>query len=137
MYALANAELTEQPNSNSSWNGCRISELRSLHLSISWPHRWKSEISRCFVGNALDRNEVRVVVQAGRALMFGSKGKPSSAPVEGWNIRSLSYGFRVRPVTAHPEKLLVQPKDGDFRLPAGRDVLALNNQVMISRSGAG
>jgi hypothetical protein len=83
---------------------------------------------RDLAGSALDRIEVRVVARVARALIFDSKGKPSSAPVDAWNIRNLPYEFKVRPVTAHPEMLLVQPKDPDFTLPAGRYILALKNQ---------
>ena len=36
--------------------------------------------------------------------------------------------FRVRPIAGNPEMVLVQPKDSDFALPAGRYVLALKNQ---------
>jgi hypothetical protein len=76
---------------------------------------------RDLAGSVLDR--IDVAARVARALIFDSKGKPSSAPVDTWNIRNLPYEFKVRPVTAH-EMLLVQPKDPDFTLPAGRYILA-------------
>jgi hypothetical protein len=84
---------------------------------------------RDLAGNAPDRIEIRVVARIVRALKFDAKGKPSFSPVsDAWNIRSLSYEFRVRPIAGNPEMLLVQPEDPDFTLPAGRYALALRNQ---------
>jgi len=84
---------------------------------------------RDLAGNAPDRIEIRVVAQVVRALKFDAKGKPSFSPVlDAWNIRSLSYEFRVRPIAGNPEMLLVQPEDPEFTLPAGRYALALRNQ---------
>jgi hypothetical protein len=132
VYALANAELIELQ--------LLSEQLPDKRVAISTPINQPSRTSlpdgkakflvfrRDLAGNALDRIEVRVVARVARALVFDSKGKPSSAPVDAWNIRNLSYEFKVRPVTAHPEMLLVQPKDPDFTLPAGRYILALKNQ---------
>jgi len=84
---------------------------------------------RDLVGNAPERMEVRVVAKVMRALKFDAKGKPVVSPVsDAWNIRNLSYEFRVRPVAGNPEMLLVQPAEPDFTLPAGRYALALRNQ---------
>jgi hypothetical protein len=84
---------------------------------------------RDLAGNAPDRIEVRVVARVVRVLKFDAKGKPISSPVsDAWNIRHLSYEFRVRPVAGNPEMLLIQPEDPDFTLPAGRYALALRNQ---------
>lgn len=84
---------------------------------------------RDLAGDALDRIEVRVVARVMRAVTFDAKGKPNFSPVsDAWNIRNLSYEFRVRPIAGNPEMFLVQPKDSDFTLPAGRYVLALKNQ---------
>jgi hypothetical protein len=84
---------------------------------------------RDLVGNAPERMEVRVVAKVMRALKFDAKGKPIVSPVsDAWNIRNLSYEFRVRPVAGNPEMLLVQPAEPDFTLPAGRYALALRNQ---------
>jgi hypothetical protein len=79
--------------------------------------------------NAPDRIDVRVVARVVRALTFDAKGKPGFVPItDAWNIRNLSYEFRVRPIPANPEMLLVQPEKADFALPAGRYVLVLKDQ---------
>jgi hypothetical protein len=132
VYALANADLTELQLLSEQVPDKRV----AISTPINQPSRTtlpdgKAKFlvfRRDLAGNALDRIEVRVVARVARALIFDSKGKPSSAPVDAWNIRNLSYEFKVRPVAAHPEMLLVQPKDADFTLPAGRYILALKNQ---------
>jgi hypothetical protein len=84
---------------------------------------------RDLAGNAPDRMEVRVVARVVRALTFDAKGKASFSPVsDAWNIRSVSYEFRVRPIARNPEMLLIQAENADFVLPAGRYVLVLKNQ---------
>jgi hypothetical protein len=84
---------------------------------------------RDLAGNAPDRIDVRVVARVMRALTFDAKGKASFSPVsDAWNIRNVSYEFRVRPIAGNPEMLLIQAEKGDFALPAGRYVLALKNQ---------
>jgi hypothetical protein len=84
---------------------------------------------RDLAGNAPDRIDVRVVARVMRALTFDAKGKASFSPVsDAWNIRNVSYEFRVRPIAGNPEMLLIQAEKADFALPAGRYVLALKNQ---------
>ena len=84
---------------------------------------------RDLVGSAPDRIEVRVVARVVRALTFDAKGKASFTPIsDAWNIRNLSYEFRVRPISGNPEMLMVQAENPAFVLPAGRYVLALKNQ---------
>ena len=84
---------------------------------------------RDLAGNTPDRIEIRVVARVVRASTFDAKGKPSFVPVsDAWNIRNLSYEFRVRPVAGNPEMLLVQSEKPDFTLPAGRYVLVLKEQ---------
>ncbi|WOH53642.1 hypothetical protein [Bradyrhizobium sp. sBnM-33] len=84
---------------------------------------------RDLAGNTPDRIEVRVVARVVRALKFDAKGKPSFSPVsDAWNMRNLSYEFRVRPIAGNPEMLLVQPEHADFTLPAGRYALVLRSQ---------
>lgn len=84
---------------------------------------------RDLAGNAPDRIDVRVVARVTRALRFDAKGRPSFSPVsDAWNIRNLSYEFRVRPIPGNPEMLLIQPENADFTLPAGRYALALRTQ---------
>ncbi len=84
---------------------------------------------RDLAGSAPDRMEVRVVARVTRALTFDAKGKANYVPVsDAWNIRNVSYEFKVRPLPGNSEMLIVQPADKDFTLPAGRYVLALRNQ---------
>jgi hypothetical protein len=84
---------------------------------------------RDLANNAPERVDVRVVARVARALTFDSKGKPTSASVSGaWNIRNITYGFRIRPVLGNAEMLLIQPENAEFVLPAGRYVLVLKNQ---------
>jgi hypothetical protein len=80
-------------------------------------------------GNAPDRIEVRAVARVARALTFDAKGKASYTPVsDAWNIRNISYEFRVRPIAGNPEMLLIQAENADFALPSGRYVLVLKSQ---------
>jgi len=79
--------------------------------------------------NAPDRVEVRVIARVVRALTFDAKGKPNFLPVSNaWNIRNISYEFRVRPVPGKPEMLLVQSEKPEFALPPGRYALVLRDQ---------
>jgi hypothetical protein len=85
---------------------------------------------RELAGNAPDRIDVRVVARVARAVTFDSKGKPNFTPVsDAWNIRNISYEYRVRPLPGNPEMLLVLAADPDFVLPSGRYVLALQTQA--------
>ena len=84
---------------------------------------------RDLVGNTPDRIEIRVVAQVVRAISFDAKGRPNISPVsDAWNIRNISYEFRVRPIAGNPEMLLVQSDKPDFTLPAGRYVMVLKDQ---------
>jgi hypothetical protein len=84
---------------------------------------------RDLVGSAPDRVDIRVVARVARILTFDAKGKPTLSSVsDAWNIRNVSYEFRVRPIAGNPEMLLVQPEKADFVLPAGRYVLVLRDQ---------
>ena len=84
---------------------------------------------RDLAGNTPDRIELRVVARVVRASTFDAKGKPSSVSVsDAWNIRNLSYEFRVRPIAGNPEMLLVQSENPDFVLPAGRYALVVKEQ---------
>lgn len=84
---------------------------------------------RDLAGNAPERMDVRVVARVMRVLTFDAKGKPTFSPIsDSWNIRNVSYEFRVRPIAGNPEMLLVQPDKADFALPAGRYVLVLRDQ---------
>jgi hypothetical protein len=84
---------------------------------------------RDLAGNAPERIDIRVVARVMRALTFDARGKPGYTPVtDAWNIRSVSYELRVRPIAGNPEMLLAQPEKTDFVLPPGRYVLALKDQ---------
>lgn len=84
---------------------------------------------RDMADNAPDRMDVRVVAKVARAISFDAKGKPVIAPIaDAWNIRNVTYEFRVRPVPGRPEMLLVQPSTPDFALSPGRYVLVLKDQ---------
>jgi hypothetical protein len=84
---------------------------------------------RDLAGNAPERIDVRVVARVMRALTFDARGKPGYTPVsDAWNIRSVSYELRLRPIAGNPEMLLAQPEKPDFVLPPGRYVLALKDQ---------
>lgn len=84
---------------------------------------------RDLAGNAPERIDVRVVARVVRASTFDARGKPSFVAVsDAWNIRNLSYEFRVRPIAGNPEMLLVQSENPDFVLPAGRYALVLKEQ---------
>jgi hypothetical protein len=84
---------------------------------------------RDLVGNAPDRVDIRVVARVSRALTFDPKGKPAFMPIsDAWNIRNVSYEFRVRPIPGNVEMLLVQAENPDFVLPPGRYLLALGEK---------
>jgi hypothetical protein len=84
---------------------------------------------RDLAGNAPDRMEVRVVARVVRALTFDAKGKPGYSPVsDAWNIRNVTYEFRVRPIAGNPEMLLVQSDKPDFALSPGRYILVVKDQ---------
>jgi hypothetical protein len=84
---------------------------------------------RDLVGSAPDRVDVRVVARVSRTLTFDAKGKPAFTPVsDAWNIRNVSYEFRVRPIPANIEMLLVQAENPDFVLPPGRYLLVLGDK---------
>jgi hypothetical protein len=84
---------------------------------------------RDLAGNAPERMDIRVVARVTRVLKFDAKGKSGYSPVtDAWNIRNVSYEFRVRPIAGNPEMLLVQSDKPDFTLAAGRYVLVLKDQ---------
>jgi hypothetical protein len=84
---------------------------------------------RDLAGNAPERVDVRVVARVVRALTFDPKGKPGYSPVsDAWNIRNISYEFRVRPIPGNPEMLLVQSDKPDLTLSPGRYILVLKDQ---------
>lgn len=133
VYALSNAALSELH--------LLVEQVPDKRVAMSTPISQPSSTTlpdgkpkfvvfrRDLAGNAPDRMDVRVVARVVRALTFDAKGKVSFSPVsDAWNIRNLSYAFRVRPIAGNPEMLLVQAENADFALPAGRYVLVLKNQ---------
>src|SRR3984957_1027668 len=133
VYALSNAALSELH--------LLMEQVPDRRVAMSTPISQPSSTTlpdgkpkfvvfrRDLAGNAPDRMDVRVVARVVRALTFDAKGKASFSPVsDAWNIRNLSYAFRVRPIAGNPEMLLVQAENADFALPAGRYVLVLKNQ---------
>jgi hypothetical protein len=133
VYALNNAKLSELYLLQEQVPDKRI----AMSTPINQPSRTtlpdgKAKFvvfRRDLAGSAPDRIEVRVVARVTRALTFDAKGKASFSPIsDAWNIRNLSYEFRVRPLPGNPEMLMVQAENADFALPAGRYVLALKNQ---------
>jgi hypothetical protein len=133
VYALDNGSLTELDALSEQVPDRRV----AMSTPISRPShnilrdgRVKFVVfRRDLVALAPDRVDVRVVAQVTRALTFDAKGKPSFASVnDAWNIRNISYEFRVRPIPGNPEMLLVQPEKADFGLPSGRYVLVLKSQ---------
>jgi len=117
-FGLANAELTELQLLSEQVPDKRV----AISTPINQPSRTtlpegKAKFlvfRRDLAGSALDRIEVRVVARVARAQTFDSKGKPNWSPVDTWNIRSLSYEFKVRPIAANPEMRLLQPRDADL-----------------------
>jgi hypothetical protein len=133
VYALNNAKLSELYLLPEQVPDKRI----AMSTPISEPSRTtlpdgKAKFvvfRRDLASSAPDRVDVRVVARVVRALTFDAKGKASFMPVtDAWNIRNLSYEFRVRPLAGNPEMLMAQAENPDFVLPAGRYVLALRNQ---------
>jgi hypothetical protein len=133
VYALSNAGLSELQLLPEQVPDKRV----AMSTPVSQPSRTtipdgKAKFvvfRRDLASNAPDRMEVRVVARVARALTFDAKGKASFAPVsDAWNIRNVSYEFRVRPIAGNPEMLLIQAENADFALPPGRYVLVLKNQ---------
>jgi hypothetical protein len=132
VYALANAELSELQFLSEQVPDKRV----AISTPINQPSRTilpdgnpKFRGGTPAISRAAHLIELKFAWSPGwRALTFDSKGKPNWSPVDTWNIRSLSYEFKAWPIAANPEMLLVQPRDADFTLPAGRYILALKNQ---------
>jgi len=132
IYALNNAKLSEL-----NPLPVRVPDKRiAISTPVDQPSRTELPngkasfilFRRDLASNAPDRVEVRVVARVVRALTFDAKGKLGFSQVAGlWNIRGVSYEFRVRPLPGNPEMLLVQ-SEKDFALPPGRYVLVIRDQ---------
>lgn len=133
VYALLNDELVELQQLSERVPDKRI----AISTPVTQPSRTMLTDGRTkfivyrrdMTDTAPDRMDVRVVGRVVRSLSFDAKGKPVfSAVTDAWNIRSISYEYRVRPVPGKPEMLLVQPERPDFVLPAGRYALVLKDR---------
>lgn len=72
---------------------------------------------------------VRIVAKVMQATTFVG-GKPKSVPVEDtWAVRGNSIDFRIAPVAANKEMILIRPADPRFTLSPGRYVLIFRNQA--------
>lgn len=72
---------------------------------------------------------VRIVAQVMQATTFAG-GKPKAVPVEDtWAVRGGSIDFRIAPVAANKEMILIRPADPHFTLSPGRYVLMFRNQA--------
>lgn len=128
-------------------NGSTLLELQSSEqvpdkrIEMSTPINQASQVTiadgaakfvvyrRDFSADALDRVEVRAVARVKRVISFDAKGKPIFSPAPpSWIIRNVVYDFKVRPIARHPEMLLVQPRDADMELPAGRYLVVLKDR---------
>ena len=133
IYALNDGTLTELSLLSERVPDKRISVSTPVtepsHTTLSDGKAKFVLFRRDLAGNAPERIDVRVVARVMRALTFDARGKPGYTPVsDAWNIRSVSYELRVRPIAGNAEMLLAQPEKSDFALPPGRYVLALKDQ---------
>jgi hypothetical protein len=133
IYALNDGTLTELSLLSERVPDKRISVSTPVtepsHTTLSDGKAKFVLFRRDLAGNAPERIDVRVVARVMRALTFDARGKPGYTPVsDAWNIRSVSYELRLRPIAGNAEMLLAQPEKPDFALPPGRYVLALKDQ---------
>ena len=83
---------------------------------------------RDVVNSAPERITVRAIAKIMQDMKFTSAGQVSRAKVEDtWTLRNVSYNFRVGPIGANYEMLLIRPENGDFEFPAGRYGLAFKD----------
>jgi hypothetical protein len=79
--------------------------------------------------NVPESASVRIVAKVMQATTFVG-GKPKSVPVEDtWAVRGGSIDFRIAPVAANKEMILIRPADPAFTLSPGRYVLTFRNQA--------
>jgi hypothetical protein len=72
---------------------------------------------------------VRVIAQVQREMKFNGNGPPTITKVDGqWAVRSKSYQFRVAPLAANPEMIVLRAADTESALPPGRYALVLGGQ---------
>ncbi|TKW80144.1 MAG: hypothetical protein DI543_01565 [Bradyrhizobium icense] len=79
--------------------------------------------------NVPESASVRIVAKVMQATTFVN-GKPKAAAVEDiWAVRGGSIDFRIAPVAANKEMILIRPADPAFTLSPGRYVLVFRNQA--------
>ena len=79
--------------------------------------------------NVPEGASVRIVAKVMQATTF-INGKPKAAAVdETWAVRGGSIDFRIAPVAANKEMVLIRPADPAFTLSPGRYVLVFRNQA--------
>jgi hypothetical protein len=79
--------------------------------------------------NVPESASVRIVAKVMQATAFVG-GKPKAVPVEDmWAVRGGSIDFRIAPVAANKEMILIRPADPAFTLSPGRYVLMFRNQA--------
>jgi hypothetical protein len=79
--------------------------------------------------NVPEGASVRIVAKVMQATTFVN-GKPKATAVEDtWAVRGGSIDFRIAPVAANKEMILIRPADPAFTLSPGRYVLMFRNQA--------
>lgn len=79
--------------------------------------------------NVPESASVRIVAKVMQATVFAG-GKPKAVPVEDiWAVRGGSIDFRIAPVAANKEMILIRAADPAFTLSPGRYVLMFRNQA--------
>ena len=79
--------------------------------------------------NVPESASVRVVAKVMQATAFVG-GKPKAVTVEDmWAVRGGSIDFRIAPVAANKEMILIRPADPAFTFSPGRYVLMFRNQA--------
>lgn len=79
--------------------------------------------------NVPESASVRIVAKVMQAATFVG-GKPKATPVEDtWAVRGGSIDFRIAPVAANKEMILIRPADPRLTLAPGRYVLTFRNQA--------
>lgn len=79
--------------------------------------------------NVPESASVRIVAKVMQATTY-LNGKPKAAAVdETWAVRGGSIDFRIAPVAANREMILIRPADPAFTLSPGRYVLMFRNQA--------
>ena len=77
-----------------------------------------------------DRIAVRVIAKIKQSLKFARTGKAETSRLDDvWTVRNISYDFRVAPIRANPEMLLLRPENPEFEFAPGRYALVVKGQA--------